>query len=77
LEQDLASFLIDLEQELRKLDLHLAIVRSDKDELKKMKKSEKAGALTIFAWDKGVVYDCLQEILRLLSYGIQEDLIRL
>jgi hypothetical protein len=77
LEQDLVSFLIDLEQELRKLDLHLAIVRSDKDELKKMKKPEKAGALAIFAWDKGVVYDCLQEILRLLSYGIQEDLIRL
>jgi hypothetical protein len=38
-----------------------------------MKGPEKAGALAILAWDKGVVYDCLQEILRLLSYGIRKD----
>jgi hypothetical protein len=76
LEQDVVGFLIDLEQELRRLDLRLGIVKRDKRELESMKKPEKAGVLTIFASDEAAVYEGLQEILRLLSFGVRKDLIR-
>jgi hypothetical protein len=78
LSPDIVGFLIDLEQQLRKLDVHVKRARSDQEELKQMEKSaEKGMAIAIMGWDVDLVYDDLQGILGLLSSGIQRNLIEM